>query len=283
MRLSRCHGMGLTMGMMVLVQAGCAKSVDSTDVRTSGLYAQFSASSKGDGLITVEAKLRVGDSGSSTYAELDGEDRLVASLNGDVRTLTKSDSSANSPYRAVFTTSSGGTLTIAFMRGPDDTSAPNSSVVIPSTFIPRFVGINPGDSVQRGQSISVAWNNASTGSIYWSVQGSCIKSHTDSAIDSGSLVVRGLDVQPNPQLYDPAVSPLARPDPTCDAWVGLRRGATGYVDPAFGEGGSFQATQSYDLLFRSAPGPDEPKLPTWSEGNTALDAGALSPVDASGQ
>jgi hypothetical protein len=271
------------MGLTVLLLVGCAKGVDSTDVRTSGLYAEFSASSRGDGQVTVEARLRVGDSGSTTFAELDGEDRLVASLNGETRTMAKSDSSPNSPYRAVFVTSMGGPLTIAFLRGADDTSAPGSSIVLPNPFIPRFVGIGQGDSVQRGQPISVAWDNVNTGSVYWQLQGSCIKPRSGSVVDGGTLVVRGLDVEPNPQIYDLTVPQTIRPDPSCDVGVGLKRGATGYIDPAFREGGSFQAVQSYQLLFHSTPGPDEPKIPTWSEGNTALDAGALSPVDASGQ
>jgi hypothetical protein len=275
MHLSERHLMGLA----ALLLVGCSADVDSTDVRTSGLFAEFLASSRGDGQVTVEAKLRVGGSGSSTYAELDGDDRLVASLHAETRTMSKTGSSPSSPYRALFLTTTGGTLTIAFERGSLDTSAPDSRIILPDPFTPKFVGLGNGDSAQRGQPISVTWDSVSTGSVSWSLQGPCIKPRSGSVIDEGKLVVRSLDIEPNEQVYDLNVPHALRPEPSCDVGIGLKRGVSGYVDPAFREGGSFQATQSFQLLFRSTPGPDEPKLPGFVEGNSAVDAGALAAVD----
>jgi hypothetical protein len=274
MQLSRLHILGLIATSM----GGCAKDVDSTDVRTSGMYADLSATSRGDGQITVEAKIRVGGSNSSTYAELDGEDRLIASLHGEARTMAKSDSGPSSPYRAVFFTTLGGTLTISFQRGALDTSAPDSRIILPDAFSPEFVGISPGDSVQRGQPVAVAWDSISTGPVLWQLRGACIKARGGNVIDEGKLVLRGLDIEPSAQLSDPAVPPTLRPAPSCDVTLSLQRGVSGYVDPAFREGGSFQASQTFNLSFRSTPGPDEPKLPALADGGGAIDVGAA--IDA---
>ena len=173
----------LITGLTALLPIGCAKNMDSTDVRTSGMFAEFLVQSQGDGDVVVQASLRVGSSNSSTYAELDGEDRLIASLHAETKTMSKNSSAPNSPYRAVFSTSTGGILTIAFERGPLDDSAPDSRIMLPDSFSPKFVGMNDGDSMPRGQPVSVAWDNVSTGPISWQVRGSCVETRSGSLVD----------------------------------------------------------------------------------------------------
>ena len=56
--------------------AGCQK-VNSTDVRTSGVYAEFSVTEHSATEATVDATLQVGGELSNTYLNLTGQDRLT--------------------------------------------------------------------------------------------------------------------------------------------------------------------------------------------------------------
>src|SRR5947208_1063493 len=62
---------------------GCQK-VDSTDVRTSGVYAAFIVTEDPAAEATVDATLQVGGPLSNTYLELTGPDRLTAYLGSKV-------------------------------------------------------------------------------------------------------------------------------------------------------------------------------------------------------
>src|SRR5512136_236062 len=57
----------------------CGEKVDSTDVRTTGIYAEMGALAEGNGQTMATVDLRVGGAGSNTHLNLKGNDELVAS------------------------------------------------------------------------------------------------------------------------------------------------------------------------------------------------------------
>lgn len=237
------------------------EDVDSTDVRTSGYYALLAV--RADEVDTeVTAQLRVGGSGvDTTVAKLDGADKLIATKDDDSRVMVKADSSVSAPYRAVFESRGGGPVTVAFERGPDDISAPESRVILPPPFDVRFVDIHPDADTPRGRDIAITWTNPTDGVMKWELKGTCIDEQFGTVADSGSYTIPARKLvktflRDNDTAADPFTSWLFR----CDVELVFQRQSEGFVDGAYGEGGQFTSVQTRTLWFRSTPSDAELEL-----------------------
>jgi hypothetical protein len=93
--------------------AGCRQEVESTDVRTSGVYPVIDVLAEGTGSSRVQVKLKVGGPVSNTFLELTGDDRLTATGGGVTRDL---DSSGTVSYAATFATEAAGPFVIGLNR-----------------------------------------------------------------------------------------------------------------------------------------------------------------------
>src|SRR5688572_15712553 len=114
-----------------LLAFGCTESVESNDVRTSGIYPEITVTGTGNGSSTVSVRLKVGGSDSNTFLDLKGDDELKATVDGETKTL---DGSGNT-YQTTFGTDAEGTeFTVAFLRGDQDDDAPESTVTMPAPF-----------------------------------------------------------------------------------------------------------------------------------------------------
>jgi hypothetical protein len=176
---------------LVLCSTACnpTEDVDSTDVRTSGYYALLAVRAD-EANTEVTAQLRVGGSGvATTVAKLEGADKLIAKKDDDSRVMVKADSSVSAPYRAVFESREGGPITIAFERGADDISAPESRVVLPPPFDVRFTDIHPDADTPRGRDIAITWTNPTDGVMKWKLKGTCIDEQAGTVADSGSYTI----------------------------------------------------------------------------------------------
>src|SRR5262245_21418092 len=116
---------------VALMALACTESVESTDIRTSGIYPEIEVVSTNGTSSKVTVWLKVGGDDSNTYLELEGDDTLEATVDGETKTL---DGSGDS-YSATFNTAEeGAEFTIAFLRGDEDDSAPESVVTMPAPF-----------------------------------------------------------------------------------------------------------------------------------------------------
>lgn len=250
----------------------CGEKVDSTDVRTHGVYAAMRASAEGNGQTTVTADLRVGGSGSNTHLDLKGSDELVAwAATGQSQKMSKVKPDVLAEYY-IYKASlavEAGDIVVAFNRGPEDTSAPNSHVTLPAPF--TIAGLAPGQEVSRAVGVTLTWVPSPTGgNMRWERSG-CL-SGAATIPDAGSLTLDPASlVLPIVDAGAPSKTPLdASPldsaaldagagnsldaGPTsCAAQVCLERSGSGMVDPAFGEGGSFSATQRRCVAFNLVP------------------------------
>jgi len=225
--------------------AGCL-SVDSADIATHGLYADLEVEATGDGQSLVSAELRVGGELSNVCVDLGGGDRLMASEGAVSRTLgRRSDVLGRIWYESLLPTDAEGTeVRVALERPPElGVSAPDSAVTLPAGFAITSPG--QGTSHSRAAALTVAWQPGRADPMRLEVSGFCIAPAflavppwAVSFTIAGSQL-RALDGTP--------------PGDSCEVRVVLVRSRAGWVDPAYGEGGSFEARQVRGVTIVSTP------------------------------
>ena len=215
----------------------CSQQVDSTDVRTSGVYADMSVHASGNGKSEVQVDLRVGGSSSNTHLEIKGADKLTATVGAVTKVLSKS----GNIYVTTFDGDAADTpFILAFTRGPDDTSAPNSTVTLPEPFI--IAGI--AQTVLRQVGFTATWQAGTKGEpMVWVLRGDCLVAQAGSISDAGQMVVAASKL----------IAQVGQEQATCNASFCLERDRSGILDPAYGEGGVISAAQSRCAAFLSAP------------------------------
>jgi hypothetical protein len=150
------------------LMAGCKQSVESTDIRTTGVFPVVDVSADASGNTRVLVKLKVGGPAANTYLDLTGPDSLTATMAGVTRPL---DSSGSVGYATTFQTNAAGPVVIAFLRGPADTSAPNTTVNMPEPF---SLTLGATEVSRASGSLAVTWTPAGTANMDSSMTGPCV-------------------------------------------------------------------------------------------------------------
>lgn len=235
---------------LIFAAVGCnAEDVASTDVRTNGMYANYDAIDSGNDQLVVRAELRVGgDDAGATYVRVLGDDELVATYEETDKVMRDVGSGDRAIYETEYGSddSSGKEVNIAFNRGEDDESAPNSNVTMPPAFAVSLDEADAGDEIQRGNDVTVTWDTEYDGRMFWDVDGDCVEPASGEISDSGSLTLDADDIE---------VRSLDEGE-TCTVTVTLERRHTGEIDPAFGDG-AFIGTQRRAIDFVSTPADGE--------------------------
>jgi len=153
---------------------GCHK-IDSTAVRTSRIYTELIVTEHSTAEATVDATLWEGDDAlSTTYLTLTGRDRLTAYLGSDVYPMQghadiTEHYSATIPYPV-----SDAELRVAFDRGPDDVSAPDSTVIVPGLF--TLAPLAKSEDSRANDTLEIDWAPSDpTEVVTWSVYGTCVQ------------------------------------------------------------------------------------------------------------
>lgn len=237
---------GLVGGVVVggVLLGGCAEDVDSSDVKTSGMYADFSVTGRGDGRSEVRAAIRIGGGNSNTYADLTAGDVLSATSGADTHTLTKIGGTLGKVhiYGATFDGAEAGqAFNIAFDRADDD-SAPESNSMLPDAFDITAPVANA--EVSRTEALTVTWTPSTSSAVEIDLDGDCVilDSHNASS-DSGSYTFEADSIRPS----------AGKDGDTCNVEIVVTTRRSGTVDSAFGEGGRFNAHQQRSVTFRSTP------------------------------
>lgn len=228
--------------MALALTAGC-ESIESTDVMTSAMYADFSATS--DGATThALAILRAGGATSNTFVNLEGDDILTVSAAGESQEMTEGYIGDIYAYDADFDLFQADTEFTFSLDRSIDAGAPDSRCSLPEPL--ELTAPTDGDTYSRGQNdLGVTWSPASEADeIRIVVQGDCLWQHiVDVDGDPGSYVIPAgtLDSidQDNPQA--------------CDATVTVQRRRFGSLDAGFGEGGTIYGIQARVADIRSDP------------------------------
>jgi hypothetical protein len=218
--------------------AGCRQEVESTDIRTTGVYPVIDVTAEGSGTSRVLVKLKVGGINSNTYLELIGPDRLTATGGGATKEL---DSTGSVSYAATFATEAAGPFVVSFMRGPEDISAPNSTVDLPEPFI--ISPLTTELSRATGDLVFTWTPGPAAGVIDSSLYGSCIDTIIETIPDDGTATIS----------HDRIHARDGATTDSCSVTLTLARTDVGQVDPAFTEGGRVTASQIRSALFTSTP------------------------------
>jgi len=221
--------------LSIALAAGCKQEVESTDIRTSGVYPEVDVTATGTGTTRVQVRLKVGGPASNTFLDLVGPDHLQATMGGTTKDL---DSSGSVGYAATLSTDAGGPVVIAFLRGPEDTTAPNTTVNLPEPFA---VTLPTRELSRATDDLTFTWAPPGTVDLDESVYGSCIDFIGESIPDDGAATVS----------HDRFHAEHA--GDSCTVTLSLGRGQMGQVDPAFPEGGRVAASQVRETTFTSKP------------------------------
>lgn len=227
--------------MLVVLCAGCS-TVDSSDVLTSGIYAQLSAVSSGEGTTDVQAVLYLGNPINLDFVDLTGDDELFAIHGSDQKEMTERILLNVVSHHASFPTDAEGEqFEIDFTRTVDN-GAPSSIATLPA----KFTLSGPTSATSRAAEIPLSWSPASSGDqMSWQANGDCIEiaSGTISG-DTGSFSVPANTVKK--KMSDGVAD-------TCMVTVSVRRSRAGDLDPGYGKGGIISGAQVRTVTVMSTP------------------------------
>ncbi|HET9959598.1 MAG TPA: hypothetical protein VFQ61_34135 [Polyangiaceae bacterium] len=228
----------LAVSIVALGLFACSEEVESTDVRTSGVYPVITVTADGSGSSRVDIELKVGGSSSNTRLDLEGEDNLTVTVGDETRRITESK---NNKYTTTFDTDAEGTeFIVAFNRGADDKSAPNSRVSLPAPF---DLTLGSSEVSRKDDVLDFTWDKAGGPDMEWHADGDCIFPESDTTADDGeaSIGAGKLDAT------------SSKENESCEVTLSLTRTAKGTADPAFTEGGAVKALQVRSETFQSLP------------------------------
>jgi len=217
---------------------GCSESVESTDIRTTGIYPEIVVTATGNGTSVVEVQLKTGGPNSNTYLELRGEDTLETTVGEETKTL---DGTSSDTYRASFDVDAEDTeFVIAFLRGDEDENAPASRVTMPAPF---ELAVEVTEASRTADDIEFTWDPPASGNVTWEADGDCIFGEEDDTPDDGAATIAAGTLE--------ALS--SKQDETCTVDLQLTRSRRGTIDPAFTEGGRIVARHVRRDSFSSTP------------------------------
>ncbi|MCW5803331.1 MAG: hypothetical protein KIT31_13190 [Deltaproteobacteria bacterium] len=224
-----------------LSAAACTRT-ESSDILTSGIYASIGANANGDGTTTVSAQLLLGDPSNLNFVDLTGDDRLIASFEGQDKVMTESILLNIVTHTTSFQSDEADDEFIVDFQRSVDPGAPSSIITLP----PPFEIAAPAASSSRAQAMTLTWSPSSPDdTMRWSLSGDCIE--LAGATISGDTGTLGL---PSGTIVKRAGANV--PD-SCTVVLQLHRTRVGLVDTHFGRGGTATGEQTRQVTFTTTP------------------------------
>lgn len=216
-----------------LLSVAACETLDSADLRTSGVYAEIEVEAHGDGQSIVRTTLRPGGDSSNTYLELTAGDRLLATAQAQTKTMVASRNVWDEVhYLAAFSRDEADTeFRVAFERPSENgEDADDSTVSLPEPF--RLTSPRAGALVVPGEDrVRITWDRAAGDPVEVRLEGDCIWPFERVIHDDrGGLVVQPGDLE-------------AHGEESCRVEVTVARVRRGELDSNFGEGGRIEARQ----------------------------------------
>lgn len=223
---------------LIALLTACGTS-ESSSLLTTGISADLSAITTGNGSTRVVAKLFEGTPNQLIFVDLQAGDTLVADVNGQSMTLSKTQLLTIIDYEAVFPTGNeGDEFNIDFQRTVDS-GAPSSTTTLPAAFT-----LGPIEaSYSRTAPITVTYAPSGTAdTMGWQASGTCIQVITGALPgDTGSFTL-------------PANMLTATAGATnCTVTLSVTRDRKGSLDSHYGKGGSIFGEQVRTTTITSTP------------------------------
>lgn len=224
-----------TLGLLIVFPGlfACA-SVDSSDVRTSGVLPIIEVTANGDGKTLVYTSLRVGGPLSNTFLDLSEGDRLEVKSDDEQSVMTRNVSWTNVIH---YTAELNGddedkSIEVAWLRADGD-DAPSSVLTLPAPF--NITRPASGEwIVGSTDDLIIAWDNAGKNDQFTlSLSGPCIDGYSKVVDDTGiHTIPAGTLTYSGDEEADTT---------DCTTEVTLERKRFGEVDPAFAANGAASA------------------------------------------
>jgi hypothetical protein len=197
--------------------SGCT-IVDSTDVKTSGIWAHFVVEQSGDDTVWARGVLRVGGA-TGTIVDLSADEHLE--VNGVRMTEWVEPITGYHWSRGSVSPDPGDQYDLAFVRIDEVVT---TTLTLPA--LPAITGLDPPAVVQTNERITVFWDHSEPGDgVDITVDGDCITGQSFQLLaDTGSFETDWLE----------DASPAQPSD--CQITVTVARENTRGVDPTFGGG-----------------------------------------------
>ena len=220
------------------------ESVESTDVLTSGVYADISATADGSGSTETSAILRVGGGNSNTFLQLVEDDTLTASQGDDSQAMTEVNLGDWYSYVATFEVDEeDAEFAVAFERTVDE-GAPNTTMSLPAPF--DLTAPEADVTVAAAEEdITISWEPADAGDdMSWDIDGDCIQAEGDSVDGDPGIAVIEAGTLEWWDDEEPA---------TCEATITVTRSRAGSLDEGYGEGGTAYGRHQRQVKILVAP------------------------------
>ncbi len=232
----------LIFGVLCLSPLIACESVSSSDVLTSGMYANLDVSADGSGVSRATAILRVGGASSNVYVDLVDGDVLTVEQGDEIVELEKSSVGEYREYITSFDVDAADTeFDFAFVRNVDDGAA-SSVITLPAKF--EITGPEVDTTVSRAEDLTFTWDGGGDDLMLYSMDGDCVLSTGETLQgDEGSYTIPAGTLESVDEN-----APL-----TCSAELVLSRVRISEVDQGYGEGGNAEGIQVRRLLLVSAP------------------------------
>ena len=241
---------------VIIIQIGCQQA-DSSDIATNAMFADFTVVTGNQATSDIEAELKVGGQFSNIFVHLSNGDTLLASAGGQTQVMREqTDLFGKVWYTATFNVGDqeGILFNITFDRN-DGVDAPNSNVTLPSPFV--FDQPIADDTFSwQTDTMTVSWTPGLAGDRdEFRFAGVCVVPDPDSGTvrRTISTTISLAGDQGNTSIFLPNLIP---PNSICGAnnfEIKIERMRNGSVDPAYGEGGRFKATQKRNLNVNLVP------------------------------
>jgi hypothetical protein len=225
--------------LIAMASAGCGVE-SSSSLLTSGMSAEMTAQSTGDGTAQVTAELYDGEPIQLIFVELGSGDELIAHHGSESQTMEKLQLLTIVEYSASFDDVADGDSFSVELQRTVDAGAPSSTMTLPPSF-----DLDPvAATVSRTSDLAMSWSPTSSEPIAWEVSGSCLNTVDGSfAPDTGSGTIPAAMIQ------------LAQGQmvTSCQATVSISRTLAGSLDAHFGEGGDAAGVQIRSATFTTTP------------------------------
>ena len=169
--------------------AGCQR-INSTDVRTSGIYAEFIVTGQSTTEAKVDATLWAGGALSNTDLALTGPDHLTAYVGSTAYPMQGHTDIIDEYYSAIIPYPVTDTeLRVAFERGSDNVSASGSTVIVPGLF--TLAPLVKTQYSRANHALEIDWGPSDpTQLVSWFVDGACVQLFgEDGAVDAGQVAI----------------------------------------------------------------------------------------------
>lgn len=232
------------LSLAVIASLVACESVDSTDVLTSGVYADIAATADGSGTTTASAVLRVGGGNSNTFLHIDGDDEVVASQGEDSTAMSEIEFGNYYSYVADFEIDAEDTEFLVGFNRTVDEGAPATSMTLPPLF--ELSGPEADITVAASdEDITISWDPAdSADDMSWSIDGDCIASEGGTVDGDPGIAVIEAGTLEWWDEDEPA---------TCEATITVTRSRAGSLDEGYGEGGTAYGRQQRSVSLLVAP------------------------------